>query len=255
MNKNSGFTLIEFLIGLGIFSVVALSVYGVFWSGLQVQRRVTKMNQISHEVYWTVNRMASDIESMTFYQRNDFSSIERSLWGDTQKIGFFKSGPTGLNAVSYFLKEMESLTPADVRLRSKASALSFAGLSAEAEHERNSAKADAPGKDADKSAQFDRSWALVREERPLRKGLPINSGEMNEDGIEVLSNHVPKDGLSFAYGYLKRTPQQATRLLWEKELKPEDPLWAIRITIIFLSQEQNQKPNLEKKDDFIPVKN
>ena len=32
--KSSGFTLVEILIAFGIFSVIALSMYAVFWNGI-----------------------------------------------------------------------------------------------------------------------------------------------------------------------------------------------------------------------------
>ena len=63
MSRRAGFTLVELLLGLTLFSVIGLAAYGSLRSGLDAQRRVTQRALEDQLVRGLLNLIAADLEA------------------------------------------------------------------------------------------------------------------------------------------------------------------------------------------------
>ncbi len=61
--------MIEALLGLAIFSVIAVTLYSTFWSGIQIDQRLE--DRIYRQASWALEGMARELQNATIY---DFSS-------------------------------------------------------------------------------------------------------------------------------------------------------------------------------------
>ncbi|MBM3251331.1 MAG: prepilin-type N-terminal cleavage/methylation domain-containing protein, partial [Candidatus Omnitrophica bacterium] len=110
MKKKSlkGFTLIEILIVLTIFSVVALSLYSTFFSGTSVWRRSEDLNRIYQEARWSLDTIANELRNAVIL---DYSNIYPDFVvfeGGSDKISFLGITDDGIKKISYFLENENS---------------------------------------------------------------------------------------------------------------------------------------------------
>ncbi len=63
MSRRAGFTLVELLLGLSLFSVIGLAAYGSLRSGLEAQRRVTERALEDQLVRGLLDLIAADLEA------------------------------------------------------------------------------------------------------------------------------------------------------------------------------------------------
>ncbi len=102
---NSGFTLVELLIALTIFSVISLGLYSTFSSGISVWRRSEDANRIYQEARLALEQMAREIKSVVAYDFSDKYPEIKAFEGDENKFSFLIAANSGLKRVSFVLKE------------------------------------------------------------------------------------------------------------------------------------------------------
>ena len=106
MRKNNyGFTLIEMLLGVIIFSIIAVTVYATFSSGMQLNRRAEHVNTIAREVRWVFDNLTEDLENARFYDFSKSYPDKIAFQGKSDRMDFLLAGPDGLRVVSYYLDE------------------------------------------------------------------------------------------------------------------------------------------------------
>ena len=101
------FSLIEMLVGLGIFSVIALSLYSTFSSGFQIDRRSEDINGVYREARLAFDMIAQDLERAVWYDFSNSDPQKKSFLGDKDKISFIVPAGSGLKTVSYFLQALD----------------------------------------------------------------------------------------------------------------------------------------------------
>ncbi len=75
MKKNSAFTLIEILIVVSIFSLLIISVYSVFRTGLASNEKIEKAGRFFQGVRLSMNLMETDLKNAFNYSKADSNFI------------------------------------------------------------------------------------------------------------------------------------------------------------------------------------
>lgn len=100
-DKKTGFTFIELLIAISIFSVIAASLYSVFNTGVFAWRRLSVATDIYQQSRIALELMGNEIA-------NYLPSQKVKLQGDTEKISFLgkvnNEGADRLKRISFFLE-------------------------------------------------------------------------------------------------------------------------------------------------------
>ncbi len=99
--QNKGLTLIELLLGLSIFSVMAVSLCLVFHNGVMISRRAQEQSGQDWQTYFALEMIARDLESMVQYTNT--VSGEGGLKGTESEVSMIVSAGDGLKEVRYFL--------------------------------------------------------------------------------------------------------------------------------------------------------
>ncbi len=100
-----GLTLVELLLGLSIFSVMAVSLYLVFQNGIMISRRAQRYSVLDGEMFFSMELMARDLENMVSY--TDRAAGQGSLKGNGEEISMIVAERSGLKEVRYFLAPPE----------------------------------------------------------------------------------------------------------------------------------------------------
>lgn len=216
MNRQ-GFTLLELLLGLSIFSLIALSVYSVFAGGTQLSERSQNQNEVTREARWAFDLMAQDLENMVLYDFSGSYPEQLAFTGSSEKVTFLSATGKGLKFISYYLVEPETDTVFQTLI----------------------------GETYSKNVQIITSTSegetllfLVREENDFVDYL---NGETEDTSIEILSTHVLDGGLQFSFGYVE--DEESTTMTWSSDWSDTAIPSNVRISIDF--------PPLDEDDDVI----
>lgn len=103
MSADRGFTLIETMLGLMIFAVLAASLYSVFHGGVRLDQRSSGINKINHELRMGFEAMTRDLENTFVYDFSGSYPKQKSLTGTADQLTFLAATDSGIKAVSYYL--------------------------------------------------------------------------------------------------------------------------------------------------------
>ncbi|HRZ40562.1 MAG TPA: prepilin-type N-terminal cleavage/methylation domain-containing protein [Candidatus Omnitrophota bacterium] len=213
-----GLTLVELLLGLSIFSVMAVSLYLIFQNGIMISRRAQRYSTLDGEMFFSMELMARDLENMVSY--TDRAAGEGSLKGNGEEISMIVTERDGLKEVRYFLVPPEK------------SALS--GVAALWE--------DGPQKPG--AGTRPRPMILVREvsdfpcqKRPCRDETTVQ---------EIISAHVVTGGLKFMYATV-RTDDDGDGLRWDPQWSELSAPLGVEILMDFLDPDGGLIYTMEKK--------
>lgn len=217
-----GFTLIEMFLGLSIFSIIALCLFGVFRGAMQIKQRSEDQNTILREARWVFLRMDQDLNNMAHYDFSGSTPQMRACAGARDKISFLKLSDEGLSVVSFYLAPPEKIFVHKTLIGVK---------------HRGNRRVVATGQESPPSI------VLVREEKPL-----IDDWQGKESSLEdqeILSANIKKDGLAFFYAQTQK--EIGWKDLWDQNDLPS----GVRIRLSFQT-EDSQKVLEFFKDVFIP---
>lgn len=110
MRKKDGFTLIEIILGMIIFSIMSVSLFSVFRNGVSIQNRAQEVEHIAKEIRWTLDQMDRDIASAVFYDFSQSTPDSRSFEGTTDSVTLIVFQDAQLWRVNYILEEIDLTT-------------------------------------------------------------------------------------------------------------------------------------------------
>ena len=85
VSRARGFTLIEVLLGLSIFSIIAMSLYSVFSAGIMLTQRAHKQDNTSREIFWISKLLRYDLENaVSFVIKSESDDGEEGDEGEGQ---------------------------------------------------------------------------------------------------------------------------------------------------------------------------
>ena len=217
--QTNGFTLIEVLLGLSIFSIIALCLFSAFRGAMQIKQKSDDQNTILREARWAFLRMNQDLKNMARYDFSGSVPQMRACAGARDKISFLKLSDQGLRVVSFYLAPPEKIFVHKILIRSK--------------HRGNQ-------KTVLTAQENSPTMLLIREEIPL-----IDYWQGKESSLEdkeILSADIKRDGLEFFYA--QETPEETIwKALWDQNDLPS----GVRVRLSF--QVQNSQKILELLED------
>jgi len=224
VNQRSAFTLIELLLGLSIFAMIAVSVYSTFSGGILVNARSQKQNHLYREIRWSMDVMAKELENMVAYDFSGSYPEKKYFIAEDKKISFLLATDDGLKMVSYYL-----MAPHNTRV-----------------HKILIGRTDA----RNVSQTFSRRQGidaeyLVREEVDFADYVAENV--IREENIEIIAVNVKAKGLEFTYNFSGDKDEG-----FEQAKEDKIPA-AVRISIDFLSDDADEKESAVSKSVVLPL--
>jgi len=211
-----GFTLIEVILAMMIFSIMSLSLFGVFSNGIKINERVQNQTDVHREVVWSFERISRDLENAVPYDFGSSYSERRAFEGDHKSFTIILAVETGLKVIRYSL-----YTP-------------------EKGHVSTTVIGETIKNNVDIIASlysFENNQFLVREEWDFIEYLQ-SSQEGGE--LEILSPHIKSDSLEIFYSY--KDNEDSDDITWNETWDDKDKLklpWGIRMKMTFRIQPQS----------------
>ena len=226
--QTKGFTLIEILLAVLIFSVVALSLYGTFAAGIRLNRQGEAALRAQREAFWAMAQLTKDLEQNIFYDFSGSYPQQKSFVGKSDSVECIIATGNGLRAVRYSL---ESLAAGEVR-QTVIGMTSQKNVTVE-----NKTITDVP------------LLVLVREEQPFPQFLQNGFTGAQRD---VLSRRVPAGGLKISYAKAdsaKQVSRVAVRWVdsWSGKKSPQ------RVRVVLLFQADRGVAKTFTREIFIPT--
>lgn len=105
----TGFTLIEILLGFLIFSIILVVLYSTFFSGIKIEERSVGDAAAYHQAKMSFDMIGHELEEAVPFDFSNFSPELTAFIGTGDSISFLTPGKSGLRHVSYYLKEKRSI--------------------------------------------------------------------------------------------------------------------------------------------------
>ena len=180
MNKpRRAFTLVELLLALSIFSMVALCVYGTFWAGVRINQRSEGESAAYHQMRLALDLMSVDLENAVPYDFTNSYPEKTAFTGTNDVVTFLLSTGKGLKVIRYYLDSPREGSVHKVVVGAR--------------YDRNVDTL------VDYRKQEVRLRDLMREEWDLPEYV---SGVTAKDhAVEVIATNIGENSLKLSYGY------------------------------------------------------
>jgi prepilin-type N-terminal cleavage/methylation domain-containing protein len=88
--ERAGFTFIELIIAIAIFSVIAVSIYSVFWAGLRTWRMTSPVIEANQKLRFFFDLISKDLKGELGYYPQDYIDKDKvNFEGDAKRISFW----------------------------------------------------------------------------------------------------------------------------------------------------------------------
>lgn len=108
MKHRRGFTLMELLVALSIFAVIAICLYSVFSGGVGVWRKQEKIFKYSHSIELALDKMAKELRNAIDYSQPPLhpdspeEGKKLKFEGDEKNLSFMTVHDNNIMKISYF---------------------------------------------------------------------------------------------------------------------------------------------------------
>lgn len=230
-NPKRAFSLIELLLALSIFAVIALCVYGTFWAGIKLSGWSEAENKAYHQMRLALDLMAADLENALPYDFTNSYPEKTAFEGSENTVTFLTAAPEGLKVIRYSLA-----SPDDGRIHRV-----VVGTT----RTRNAAVV------ADYREERNRASYLVREEWDFPDHV---SGPAAADSeIETIAVDIAENSLKFAFGYRTEGKDTADdRYEWRPSWMSSGIPFLVRVHMDFLVTGRQERIISIDKDVVIP---
>ena len=234
-NPRRAFTLIELLLALSIFSMVALCVYGTFWAGVRINQRSEGESAAYHQARLALDLMSVDLENTVPYDFTNSYPGKTVFTGENDVVTFLLAAGKGLKVIRYYLDSPPEGSVHKVVVGAR--------------HDRNVDTL------VDYREQEVRLRNLVREEWDFPEYV---SGVIAEEhAAEVIATDVGENSLKFFYGYLLSPAggegnQMDDVYEWREKWTQGDVPLMVRIEVDFFLAGPARRMVTMRKDIFIP---
>ncbi len=216
-----GFTLVEMLLGFLIFSIIAVTAYSIFHSGLILSKRSDDKNAIFREMAWSLDTLAKDLENMVAYDFSNSYSDRTSFTGTSGTLSLILPTNDGLKEIVYSLKkeDLGSIYKVIIGASSRA-------------------PSSIVSRYTEKSAAVS---SLTREEKPLIDDL----ASLGEGQEEVLSPHIEEGSLKFSYAYIEGKDENA-KLVWRDKWDLNYLPSGVKVNLTFVKPVTQESAAIER---------
>ncbi len=229
LKKKKGFTLIEVLLGLLIFSIISLGLYNTFRTGILLDRRGSGLTQLFQQVRWALEQLTEELEGARYYDFSGSYEDKTSFFGDQSKMTFFIAEDDGLKVIEYSLAEPDFGKIVKTVIGKKVKKLKSLTLSYS---EKNNVR------------------FLIRKELSFAESLQEDSKSEGEK--EVLITKVAEGGLSFKFGEIDKN-EFSQELVWHDEWEGPYVPSAVRVELALLHPDKKSENIRLTRDIIIPI--
>jgi prepilin-type N-terminal cleavage/methylation domain-containing protein len=219
--KNStGFTMIELLLGLTLFSLMAATLYGTYAGSMKIHRRSENLNDVYREARWVYQKIEKDLDAAVEF---DFASGYPDLFaftGEKERVVFLIANRQGLQMIEYSLEDED-----------------YGQITKTVIGQRTSKNQRVDVRVTETQTQVKK---LVRKEWPLIDFLQASRGEPAE--VDILSSKVTDGGLEFSFAMREAG---TGNISWESEWAENGLPAGLRVGITFMDQD-NKTVTLNK---------
>ncbi len=231
----AGFTFIELIIALTIFSIIALGIYSTFSTGLIAARRGEGVGRLEQEARFSLDKMAKELRNAVTYNYGPDYPQAKLFSGEKNKISFlsliYNSSiqQSEIKRITYFL----GLSPYGTVYKTQIGTRGKMPSEIMAHYQK-------------KEAQLN---SLQRREETL--GQSLSSAPELEVASEALSNSVKYDGLLFSYAFA--SDKTSASIIWQDSWKDNSKLpKGIKITLILQNPKSSSQELIFTKTVFLP---
>ena len=220
--NSKSFTLIETLLGLVIFAVIAVGLYGILSGAIKLENRVKLVHQRAGDLRIAFDVVSKDLENALAYPFVKGSSDRLAFEGRSDRVSFFLPTDKGIVQVDYYAGDIDFTARAETKVRRvKSVRESF-------EYEKG-----------EKPRQY-----LVRRSIPLASVL---SGSITGVSTQALSGGLTVDGLHLQYGRFEKEqsgkPQLKINDQWKDNRLPD----VIYVELIFEGPAPGQVERIDRQ--------
>ncbi|MCA9400309.1 MAG: prepilin-type N-terminal cleavage/methylation domain-containing protein [Candidatus Omnitrophica bacterium] len=224
--QKKGFTLVELMLGMTIFSLIAVMIYSIFFTGIRLSRQSNESNDLYRETRWLMESMVMDIENMVFYDISGYPENIEMWKREKDRLELVVPTENGLSLVAYFLRRYNPGTVHTVQV----------------------GETYAKNMDVEMTPALNRQrFELVRQETDLIAYLFDEKKE--EQQIEILSENIERDGLRFSYAIL--SDPESRQLEWVDQWEENALPAMINIELHVLTSE-GAGPQVINRQIFLP---
>jgi prepilin-type N-terminal cleavage/methylation domain-containing protein len=102
ISQSKGFTLIELLLGIVIISIIGVSVYNVFWSGMKLDDKMRRMHDNYLEVLIAEGGLTRDLENAVSLDLSVSYPKAKIFQGQKNEFSFLTKTDAGIKWVRYY---------------------------------------------------------------------------------------------------------------------------------------------------------
>ncbi|MFA5088204.1 MAG: prepilin-type N-terminal cleavage/methylation domain-containing protein [Candidatus Omnitrophota bacterium] len=225
--SRGGFSLIEILLGLALFSIVALILYNVFFGGIKVNRKSESASQMYREARWAFDRITSDLENMVPYDFSNSYPGSLAFSGGSNGFELLLATGTGLERVRYSLQSPDLGHRHQIVIGKHFSENAPVVIRREEE--------GAPQR------------TLIRDQIPFVDSL--SPGQEENVRSQILCSGLIDGGLQFKYA--RQSDEGKRMLVWEEEWGKEYFPVGVKVRLTFREEDGGGVLTLEK-DVLLP---
>jgi prepilin-type N-terminal cleavage/methylation domain-containing protein len=205
--RTPGFTLVELLLGLIIFALVAGSLYGMLYNGIKLDGKSQYIHKTYNEARIAFDAFARELPNAISYDFSASYPEQVAFAGREKELTFILPTDQGIYAVHYYAGRPDMGNVSKTILAGVVKNLRSAG---------SSSRQEAP-------VDF-----LMRQQSPLPDYL-----SKKETEAEVISAGLMKAGLSFEYGVHAKDERApgGPELLWQQNWQKPSLPEAVRVTL------------------------
>jgi len=223
----------EILITLTIFSIISISLYSTFSTGILAWKKSRDANRLYREARWALDKMASELRNAIIYDFGEEYPDLNVFQGQRDRVTFLISVNSGIKRISYFLETPEYGSVHRTAVNYQGSLPS--SIIAHYEQEGVSL------------------LSLERKEESFIESLQPEEDQQSES--KTLSSIVKGGGLVFSYAYAETAPGETeSEITWKDSWQHNNSVpQGIQIK---LSLQNPKNPNEELtfvKTVFIPI--
>ena len=211
-------------------AIMSVSLYLTFANGIAINRKAQRLEDFYREARWTLDTMTRELENVTNYKYQDFyQNRQGGFQGDLRSLVLISPTDSGIRWVRYSLRDREEVKIHQV----------LVGTHTKGNTEVTITQEQRPAI----------RW-LVREEGPVSN--LFHSDNPKIDNVEILSRHIPEEGLKFSYAF-KDSSREDSEMTWRDQWHlPHHPV-GIRVEMTFIDPQGEAAPLNIKKDILIPT--
>lgn len=235
-NLRRAFSLIELLLALSIFAMIALCVYGTFWAGVKLNQRSDGWSAAHQQIRLAFDLMSAELERAIPYDFTNSYPDRTAFEGDGSAVTFVLASGKGLKVVRYHLDSAQEGVVHKTIIGQRYSH----NVGMVAAYNRQDVKLR----------------DLVREEWDFREYVSGMTGEGH--AAEIIATGIVENSLKFAFGYAldqgngRQGAQEDDAYQWREQWTQDYIPSLVRIEMDFLFSGTTPLAVAARKDVFIP---